>query len=79
VNCRSAGKLSAPFSIMTETLWRLHALIISKNLGIVEALNIFDDACLVSNHIVTLSDISDVDAEKCIEFLNEEYPADKRT
>lgn len=56
---------------MTETLWRLHDLICQRGLTVKAAINLFDEAGLISNHVVFLNGIADVDAVKCINFLNQ--------
>lgn len=58
---------------MTKTLWRLHDMIWKSDLMPKEAINLFDEAGLISNHAVYLKDIADADARKCIKFLNEKY------
>jgi hypothetical protein len=60
---------------MTPTLWRLHdAIVNTKNLSVKGAINLFDDAGLISNHCVFLVDIADADALKCIQFLKTYQP-----
>jgi len=59
---------------MTETGWQLYDVINRNRLTVRAAMNLLDEAGIISNNVIYLSDISDHDARSAIQFLNQNTP-----
>jgi len=60
---------------MTEIGWQLYDVINRHRLTVRAAMNQLDEAGIISNNVIHLSDISDHDARQSIRYLNEHSSA----